>query len=173
MLTQLTSRLASQLNDLTIQVVKEDWTLTSPLATSPPASSLFPPPLPPPAATSGGYRVPNPYLPATATTTTTTASSVVPTFDLSAAQDPRLQMLGAAQEADLTSSPSAREDTDYPTPHPSHSHSANRQHMMMAQGQEGQFVGRDSGAGEIADLNSNEHKHHSLPQHSSGSMQVI
>lgn len=29
MLTQLTSRLASQLNDLTIQVVKEDWTLTS------------------------------------------------------------------------------------------------------------------------------------------------
>ncbi len=28
-LTQLTTRLSSQLNDLTVQVVKEDWTLTS------------------------------------------------------------------------------------------------------------------------------------------------
>lgn len=39
-LTQLTSRLASQLNDLTIQVVKEDWTLTS--TTSPIAPSTSP-----------------------------------------------------------------------------------------------------------------------------------
>ena len=47
-LTQLTSRLASQLNDLTIQVVKEDWAMTStPLATSPL------PPLPPSSPTPG------------------------------------------------------------------------------------------------------------------------
>lgn len=39
-LTQLTSRLASQLNDLTIQVVKEDWTLTS--ATSPIGGVSYP-----------------------------------------------------------------------------------------------------------------------------------
>lgn len=42
MLTQLTSRLASQLNDLTIQVVKEDWTLASSPLTSSPAT-MFPP----------------------------------------------------------------------------------------------------------------------------------
>lgn len=43
MLTQLTSRLASQLNDLTIQVVKEDWTLTSSPVSPMPSPSMFPP----------------------------------------------------------------------------------------------------------------------------------
>lgn len=43
-LAQLTSRLASQLTDLTIQVVKEDWTLaSSPLAPSPTPAPTFNP----------------------------------------------------------------------------------------------------------------------------------
>lgn len=44
MLTQLTSRLASQLNDLTIQVVKDDWALPRipPLSNSPVLGSYSP-----------------------------------------------------------------------------------------------------------------------------------
>lgn len=115
-LTQLTSRLASQLNDLTIQVVKEDWTITSPLAMSP-SSSLF---LPPPSTTPTSHNLAANPSPAPAATATT--ADIFATPSQSRGQPLNVQILGGGVQG---VSP------------PSQHHVA----VPMPQGQEGQFVG--------------------------------
>lgn len=118
MLTQLTSRLASQLNDLTIQVVKEDWTLTSTPTTLPPSPSAVP-------------AVPNPYLPASIGVDG--ATNPLPTAQ---GQHPKLP---GTQEVPLPS-PQVRGalESSYPHYHGAAQHTAT---PMTLQGQEGQFVG--------------------------------
>ncbi len=168
MLTQLTSRLASQLNDLTIQVVKEDWTLTSsPSSLAPsPSGSLFTPPPNHPAVLPNPHNPP-PSAPAVLDTTTTAAAK---TFDPPLVQGVQLprppvdtQTLGRAQEAPLPSLSSqghgggASEDLRYVHPH---YHAATQQNAAIPQGQEGQFVGGGGGSGGSVGLNL-EHKHHS------------
>jgi len=54
-LTQVTSRLASQMNDLTVQVVKDDWTMPS-MPMSPPKLPRTPSPLSPTHTHSHGGR---------------------------------------------------------------------------------------------------------------------